>query len=585
MAPKQVDGTKSLSTKPLVGVKDDVDLPEANFSAIRSVAGLLVSTLGPMSKDKLIVQQLEARQDADPSKSPPVDEFVTANDGARILQNISFDHPVAPLLQRIVGPERKGDTDVEGLDIPDGTTSTVVLLASLLDEAQTLLEKGVHPTDIQKGYAKSLDVARETLHNVSFSADSHSDSRFVTTAVARTAMTGNDIFGAKDEWAKTAVEAVDTVGKPTPSTLSVRRIGDGSISKSQLVTGAVLDRNSVCHEDMPRSVTDANVLVLGGFDEGGLQDADLKRSATVQPSDLDTIAEMDSLQQRKKEQFVERLHEYGVDVVFARQGMTSEHRQLLAEHDIMGVRRVNRIDLKQVARATGAFIVTAPSDVTPSDLGWAGTVEETLREPRRHRRRSRKMVLVDDCQSPDAVSMVLYGVFDQLAEQAATEFRKGAASVAIVTGETESHPGVVPGGGAADIQVADAVRDVKNQESSRTQVVMEGFANAVKRLVFVLSKNCGMDPITTVSDIRAAHHRGEETVGIVQPAGRLGETVSSGVLDPMAIRKQVYTTAIEVSNQLVRIDGMADANFTTSTADPEDTIYDDVAEKHADSGE
>jgi T-complex protein 1 subunit epsilon len=44
-------------------------------------------------------------------------------------------------------------------EIGDGTTGVVVLAGALLEEAEKLLEKGIHPIRVSRGYEKAADVA------------------------------------------------------------------------------------------------------------------------------------------------------------------------------------------------------------------------------------------------------------------------------------------------------------------------------------------------------------------------------------------------------------------------------------------
>jgi T-complex protein 1 subunit epsilon len=44
-------------------------------------------------------------------------------------------------------------------EIGDGTTGVVVLAGAILEQAQKLLEKGIHPLKIADGFDKACDIA------------------------------------------------------------------------------------------------------------------------------------------------------------------------------------------------------------------------------------------------------------------------------------------------------------------------------------------------------------------------------------------------------------------------------------------
>jgi chaperonin GroEL (HSP60 family) len=555
--------------------------PVANMQAVRAIAGAVASTLGPMPRDKLIATQPDKRQD-DPAGSPEV-EVTVATDGATILEVLPVDHPIGPLVKRMVGPERPGDTDVEGKDIHDGVTTSVVLAAALLDEAEELIELGVHPSDIRRGYDTALATATEALASLAQPLDV--TGREAAEAVARSAMNGNDIGGLVDTWVPLAVDVVDYVGEPTEKSFAIRTKRTGRIDDSRLVDGAVLDRTGRADNRMPRTAEDASVLVLGGHETGGLVDPTLEREWTVGDVDATELGDLTTAFDGRRETVVSNIVTADVDVVVARQGMGAEYRAALADHGILGLRGVNRLKLAQTALATGATIVNDVTDIEAEHLGQAGRVAVRNHDPRPGRRRKRKMTIVEGCENPRSVTAMLTGTFDQGGEQLTRQLRKGAAAVAAATGHGTTHAGYLPGGGAADVAVARRVREVAPSLSSKAQLAAEAFADAVEMVPFTLAKNAGADPLSIVADIRARQTAEGPNQGYVLPGRSVGDVLEAGVLDPHATRRQTYTTATEVANLIVGIDDAVKASFSTERTDPEDTIYDSRARQVADARE
>ena len=110
---------------------------KANIIAAKAVAGLLKTSLGPKGMDKLLV-------------SPDSDVLVT-NDGATIMEKMEVEHQTARLL---VDLSRSQDNE-----IGDGTTGVVVLAGALLEQAQQLLDKGIHPLKVADGFDKACEIA------------------------------------------------------------------------------------------------------------------------------------------------------------------------------------------------------------------------------------------------------------------------------------------------------------------------------------------------------------------------------------------------------------------------------------------
>merc|ERR1712079_79504 len=81
-------------------------------------------------------------------------EVTITNDGATILNQMNVVHPAARMLVEL--------SKAQDIEAGDGTTSVCVMAGSLLDAADKLLKKGIHPTSIsdsfQKAAAKSVEI-------------------------------------------------------------------------------------------------------------------------------------------------------------------------------------------------------------------------------------------------------------------------------------------------------------------------------------------------------------------------------------------------------------------------------------------
>src|SRR5579885_415324 len=113
------------------------DAQRNNISAAKLVSELVRTSLGPRGMDKMLVDTLG--------------DVTITNDGATILKEIDIQHPAAKMMVEI-----SKTTDNE---VGDGTTSTVVLAGSLLENAESLITKNVHPTIIVDGYRKAATKA------------------------------------------------------------------------------------------------------------------------------------------------------------------------------------------------------------------------------------------------------------------------------------------------------------------------------------------------------------------------------------------------------------------------------------------
>uniref|UniRef100_M1CS73 Phosphoglycerate/bisphosphoglycerate mutase n=1 Tax=Solanum tuberosum TaxID=4113 RepID=M1CS73_SOLTU len=121
-----------------------LDAQKANISARKAVARILRTSLSPKGMDKML-------------QSPDGDVTIT-NDGATILEQMDVDNQIGKLMIEL---SRSQD-----YEIGDGTTGVVVMAGALLEQAEKLLERGIHPIWIAEGYEMASRIAVEHLERV-----------------------------------------------------------------------------------------------------------------------------------------------------------------------------------------------------------------------------------------------------------------------------------------------------------------------------------------------------------------------------------------------------------------------------------
>ena len=140
------------------------DAQRNNIWAGKEIARLVKSTLGPRGMDKMLVDGMG--------------DVTITNDGATILKEIDVQHPGAKMIVEI---SKTIDNEVG-----DGTTSAVVLAGALLENAEELIDKGVHPTVIVDGYRKAAIQAQKILDKLAVKVSP--DDKETLVKVARTSM-------------------------------------------------------------------------------------------------------------------------------------------------------------------------------------------------------------------------------------------------------------------------------------------------------------------------------------------------------------------------------------------------------------
>ncbi|MDA4123731.1 MAG: thermosome subunit, partial [Thaumarchaeota archaeon] len=120
---------------------------ENNIAAARLLCQIVRTSLGPHGMDKLILEDEHYGN-----------RVTVTNDGATMLKFMQIQHPAA----RILADVSKATDDGVG----DGTTSAVVLAGALLESADELLQRGIHPVILVSGFRKAARKANEILMSV-----------------------------------------------------------------------------------------------------------------------------------------------------------------------------------------------------------------------------------------------------------------------------------------------------------------------------------------------------------------------------------------------------------------------------------
>jgi chaperonin GroEL (HSP60 family) len=196
------------------------DAQRNNLLAAKIVAETVRTTLGPRGMDKMLVST--------------IGDVVITNDGATIMKELDVQHPAAKMLVEVAKTQDN--------EVGDGTTTAVVLTGELLDKAEKLLDKDVHPTVIVEGYKKAAEKAEEILDGLSESIDPADAGTLRTIAI--TAMGTKGVSGAKEYLAKIAVDAALQV-KETRNGKTTRQ---GHSHRQRDCTSTDAKENSECKD-------------------------------------------------------------------------------------------------------------------------------------------------------------------------------------------------------------------------------------------------------------------------------------------------------------------------------------------------
>ena len=512
-----------MTDKPVILMPEDIqrimgkDAQRNNILAARMVAEVVKTTLGPKGMDKMLVS--------------PTNDIVVTNDGVTILDEMQIEHPAAKMMVEIARTQES--------EVGDGTTTAVMIAGKLLENAEKLLDKKIHPTVITKGYRIAAERTQEILKEISLKISQNDEE--ILKQIAMTAMTGKGAEDSREKFAEIIVKAVKQIqiGENIDiNNIKIEKSKGESIKDTELISGIVLDKERIS-ADMPSRINDTKIALVDFPLEVKNPEIDTKVSISS-PEQLQSFIDQE---ERTIKEMIEKVKMSGANVVFCQKGIDDFAQYLLSKENVYACRRVAKSDMEKIAKATGGKIVSNLGELNSSELGHAEIVEEV-----KHGEDS--LTYIKGCQNPKAVTILIHGGTDHVIDEIGRAIKDGLGDVisSLKTGL------VVPGGGAIEVELARRLRHFGQSLSGREQLAVEEFASALEFIPTTLAENAGMDPIDVLTEMKSKHESGDKNTGLNLFTNKIENVLEARIIEPYKIKSQAITSASEVAIMILRID-------------------------------
>ncbi len=497
-----------------------------NVAVAYAVASAIKTTLGPKGMDKMLVSELG--------------DIVITNDGATILEEMNVEHPIAKIMVDIAKTQDK--------EVGDGTTTAVIIAGELLKSASNLIEQGIHPTTIIKGYKIASDKAKEILQSKAY--DLGIEEMEKLEKIALIAMGSKNVGGenTKKHLAKLSIQAIKQVAEKTGNVLKIdhdfiklEKKEGGSIEDTEFINGVLIDKE-VTHPGMPKLVSNAKIALL----DVALEIEKTEVDARIEITSPEQMQAFLSQEEKMLKEMVGKVAKSGATVLITQKGIDDVAQHFLAKSGIMAIRRVKKSDMEKLGKATGATMITSLDDLNAKDLGFAGQVEEK-------KIAGEQMVFVEKCKDPKSVTIFIRGSTSQVVNEVERSLNDviGALISAVEEGK------YVIGGGSIEVDVANGLRSYSSDVGGREQLAIQSFADAMEVVPKTLAESAGMDSIDTLVQLRSRHKNKEgRAFGVDVFKNEIGDMEKKGVIEPLKVKEQAISSAAEASEIILRIDDM-----------------------------
>lgn len=501
-----------------------IDAHKSHILAAKSISNTLKSSLGPKGLDKMMV-------------SPDGDVTIT-NDGATILNMMDVEHQIGKLMVELA----KSQDD----EIGDGTTGVVVLAGALMEHAESLIDRGIHPIRIADGYEMAAKVACENLDKIaeSYPVDLNNLEPLIQTAM--TTLGSKIINRCHRQMAEIAVNAIMAVADMERKDVDFELIKvegkvGGKLEDTVLVKGVVVDKD-FSHPQMPKEVKDAKIAILTCPFEP-------PKPKTKHKLDVTSVEDYKKLREYEKakfEEMVDQVKKTGCNLVICQWGFDDEANHLLLQRELPAVRWVGGPEIELIAIATGGRIVPRFSELTAEKLGYAGIVRElTFGTTKDH------MLVIEKCKNSRAVTIFIRGGNKMIIDEAKRALHDALCVVRNLIKDNR----IVYGGGSAEISCSLAVSNAADKVASLEQYAMRSFADALETIPISLAENSGLAPIENLAELKSRQVKeNNPRLGVDCLLSGTNDMKTQKVIETLIGKKQQIYLATQLVRMILKID-------------------------------
>merc|ERR1712066_1194929 len=348
------------------------------------------------------------------------------------------------------------------------------------------------------------------------------------------------------QMAEIAVNAVLAVADLDPERKDVNfelikveaKVG-GQMEDSMLVKGVIVDKD-FSHPQMPKELKDVKLAILTCPFEP-------PKPKTKHKLDVTSVEDYKLLRKYEEEKFdemVKQVKDAGATLAICQWGFDDEANHLLLQRELPAVRWVGGPEIELIAIATGGRIVPRFQELTADKLGWAGLVREISFGTTKD-----KMLVIEECKNSKAVTIFLRGGTKMIIEEAKRSMHDALCAVRNLVRDNR----IVYGGGASEISCSLAVSKEADKIKTIEQYAFRAFADALESVPLALAENSGLDPINTLTEIKASQVAQNNPALGVDCMGTTGD--NTGDMKELSVIETLHSkkSQIQLATQLVKM--------------------------------
>ncbi|KAK3149984.1 hypothetical protein QOZ80_3AG0225820 [Eleusine coracana subsp. coracana] len=438
---------------------------------------------------EVVLQNIEAGRDL----SAITRTSLGPNDAATIVNELEVHHPTAKLLVLAGRAQQE--------EIEDGANLTISFAGELLEKAEELIRKGLHPNEIIVGYNKAVNKAIEILVDLVEEGSENMDVRNKQEVVLRMrSAVASKQFSQEDILCPLIADACVQVCPQNPMNFNidnvrVAKLLGGGLHNSCVVRGMVLKTDAVGSIKM---VEKAKIAVF----VGGVDTSATETKGTVLIHSAEQLENYAKTEEAEVEKLIKAVADTGANVIVSGATVGDMALHFCERYKLMVLKIISKFELRRFCRTTGAVAILKLSQPNGDELGYADSVSvEEIGGLR--------VTVVKNEEGENSVAtVVLRGNTDGILDDLERVVDDGVNTYKSMCRDSR----IIPGAAATEIELARRLKEFSLKETGLDQYGIAKFAESFEMVPRTLTENAGLDPMEIISSLYAEHASGNTKI-------------------------------------------------------------------------
>jgi T-complex protein 1 subunit theta len=356
--------------------------------------------------------------------------------------------------------------------------------------------------------------------------------------------------GSEEFLADLVAEAVLAVLPKNPANFNVDnirvvKIMGGSLEQSKVVKGMVFGRE-------PDGVVKKALKAKVGVYSCPIDISQTETKGTVLLKNAKEMLDFTKGEEAQIEGYVKELHDSGLRVVVAGSTLGELALHYLNRYNILVIKVLSKFELRRLCRVVGATPLARFGAPMPDEMGSVDIVE-TLEIGG-----DRVTVFRQENEQTRTATLVLRGATQNHLDDVERAIDDGVNVVKAITRD----PRLIPGAGAAEMQLIERIGAYGERQSGLTQYSIRKFAEAFEVIPRTLSESAGLDATEVLSRLYSAHAatkggKQQITAGVDlenEDGTGILDAEDDGILDLLVTKSWAIRLASEAARTVLSVD-------------------------------